>query len=376
MIKKKYIIFLFSVFLLAKLQAKDDTPSYINYIQNKGQWNTKVLYQGDFKGGRVFLEKNAFTYLFYPQDGLTQLHPHHKTSQANNSQPITLNFHAVRMEFLGSSSNTTTQQAAKKPFYHNYYLGNDAKKWTSNVPLSEQVLYTNLYQGISLKTFSNNNDVRYDFTVNPLADASLIKLKFTGQNRLSIKDDKLIISTSVGDMAQQAPYAYQVINGQEQQITCKYSLQKDIVSINITGTYNHNLPLIIDPTLVFATFTGSTADNWGMSASYDNAGNGYTAGICFGAGYPLTTGAFQQTFNGGVVNGTYQYLGFDIVASKFDATGSNLLFSTYLGGSDNEQPASIIVDNGDNLIIYGRSYSSDFPVLVGSYDISLNGGAD
>jgi len=361
--------------LFAKMQAFKDTPSYINYIKNKGQWNDNVLYQGDFKGGRVFLEKNAFTYLFYPQDGLTQLHPHHIAGQSANLGSVTLTFQAVRMEFMGSSATASTQQADKKTYYHNYYMGKDPAKWASNVPVSEVVNYSDLYQGISLKTFSNANDVRYDFTVNPFADASVIKLKFTGQDKLSVKDGNLVMATSVGEIVQQAPYAYQVVNGQEQKITCKYSLQKDIVSI-VTGAYDHTLPLVIDPTLVFATFTGSTSDNWGMTASYDNAGSGYTAGICFGAGYPLTTGAFQQTFNGGVTNQTYQYLGFDIVASKFDATGSSLLFSTYLGGSDNEQPASIIVDNGDNLIIYGRSYSTDFPVLAGSYDVSLNGGSD
>ena len=380
MLKKYSILLLFTACLFAKTKATNDAPSYINYIKNNGQWDDKVLYQGSFKGGRVFLEKNAFTYLFYPQDGLSQLHPHHKSSQGAQSERsndgIKLNFHAVRMEFIGCSANATTQQTDKQPFYHNYYLGSDTKKWASNVPVSQGVNYADLYQGISLKTFSNANNVRYDFTINPLADASVIKLKFTGQNNLSIKEGNLIIGTSVGNMVQPAPYTYQIEDGREQKIACKYTLQKDIVSIEVTGTYNHNLPLIIDPTLVFATFTGSTADNWGMTASYDNGGNGYTAGICFGTGYPVTTGAFQQTFAGGVVNQTYSYMGFDIVASKFDPTGSNLLFSTYLGGSNNEEPESIIVDNGDNLLVLGRSYSSNFPITAGAYDVSLNGGAD
>ncbi len=364
-------------------RAENDAPSYLNYIKNKGQWNPKVLYQADFRGGRLFMERNAVTYLFYPQDGLTRLHPHHKTNQATqvgrSSDGVTLDFHAVRMEFVGSTANPSTEQVNKKLFYHNYYLGKDPKTWASKVPVSEGVNYDNLYNNISLKAFSSGNNFRYDFIINPLADASVIKLKFTGQDKLSLKDGKLIIGTSVGDIEQQAPYAYQEIDGKQEKVDCKYVLKENIVSIEVTGKYNHNLPLVIDPTLVFATFTGSVADNWGMSASYDNQGGGYTAGVCFATSstnYVITPGAFQQTFGGGVTNNTYTYLGFDIVASKFDATGSNLLFSTYLGGSDNEQPASIIVDNGNNLLIYGRSYSTDFPVTAGAYDVSLNGGAD
>ncbi len=378
--KKRYFI-LFWLFVCSVLyiSAADDTPSYLNFIKNKGQWNSNVLYQADFRGGRLFLEKNAFTYLFYPQDGLRELHPHQlsnqsaRTKQANKDE-ITLNFHAVRMEFVGSSVSVTTGQLNNKPFYHNYYLGSDSKQWANKVPISEGVMYNDLYNGISLKAFSSNNNPRYDFIVNPLKDASVIKMKFTGQNNLSIKNGKLIIGTSIGEITQNAPYAYQEEDGKRNKVNCKYELKEDIVSVEITGNYNHNKPLIIDPTLVFATFTGSTADNWGMTASYDNLGNGYTAGICFDTGYPATPGAFQATFAGGVP--TSDYIGFDIVTSKFSPTGSNLLFSTYLGGSNNEEPESIIVDNANNLLILGRSASTDFPVTTGAYDVSLNGGAD
>ena len=378
MVRKHYILVALFIHTALFAVAANNTPSYLNYIKNKGQWNSNVLYQADFKGGRLFLEKNAFTYIFYPQDGLNRLHPHKTTSSSTekNNNDITLKFHTVRMEFIGSSDNVSTKQESTKPFYHNYYLGKDASKWVSKVPIGEGVTYTDLYSGISLKAFSTNNNFRYDFIVAPSSNASLLKMKFTGQDKLFVRDDKLIIGTSVGDISQETPYAYQNIDGKEIKVNCKYVVKGNLVSIEVDDNYNHNLPLIIDPTLVFATFTGSTADNWGMSACYDNQGNGYTAGICFGTGYPITTGAFQQAFGLGTIDTVYDYAGFDIVTSKFDASGSNLLFSTYLGGSSNEEPESIITDNSNNLLILGRSYSTDFPVTAGAYDVSLNGGAD
>jgi gliding motility-associated-like protein len=281
------------------------------------------------------------------------------------------------MKFDGASPNVQTEQQNLKPYYHNYYLGKDARNWASKVPLSEVVMYQDLYPGISVKTFSSNNNIRYDFIVEPQADPSQIRLKFEGQNHLYLKNEELVIATEVGEILQEKPVAYQEVDGEKRKVSCTYKLdEENTLSFGLTGSYDHSKPLIIDPTLVFATFTGSTGDNWGMSASYDSQGNGYSTGICFATGYPLSTGAFQQTFNGGVTNSTYTYLGFDISVSKFDAGGSNLIYSTYLGGSDNEQPMSIIADNNDNLVIYGRSYSTNFPVTTGAYSQTLGGGSD
>jgi gliding motility-associated-like protein len=373
----KYILWILTGSAATVFAAGND-PSLINYIKNKGQWDTRALYEANFNGGKIFLEKNAFLYVFNQKDGFESMHPHANSLQTNASGTYTFTFHAVRMEFEGSLPNVKTEEQNPASFYHNYYTGNDPAKWASNVPLCQTVLYKDLYNGISVKTFSDKNNVRYDFLVNAGANPNQIKLKFIGQNKLSIKEGNLIIGTAVGDITQQIPYAYQEVNGEKQKVECKYKLTEDnTVSFEITGNYDHTKILVIDPTLVFATYTGSTSDNWGMSATYDNLGNGYTTGISFGTGYPITTGAFQQIWAGGVNNATYNYLnGFDIVASKFNPSGSNLLFSTFLGGNDNEQPQSIICDNSNNLVIYGRSYSINFPVKAGCYDVSLNGGSD
>jgi len=275
------------------------------------------------------------------------------------------------MEFE-SSQEAHVNGDNKREIYHNYFLGSDPKKWAGRVSLYEGVNYKELYPGISVKALSEINNFRYDLILAPNADPSLIKLKFTGQNGLQVKNGHLYIKTELGEIYQQSPYAYQEIDGEKKKIGCAYILKDNKVSIAL-GVYDKSKELIIDPTLIFSTFTGSTADNWGMTATYDAAGNGYTSGVCFGVGYPITVGAFQGTYAGGVVNTTYTYGGFDMTVSKFNSTGTNLLYSTYLGGSDNEAPQSIIVDNANNLILMGRSYSTNYPVTAGAYDVSLNG---
>jgi gliding motility-associated-like protein len=351
------------------LRAGGEHPRNLQFIRNNGQWNEKVLYQSDFRGGRLFLESTAFTYLFYPAKGFSSLHPHE--GGKNEPEQKAFQFHAVKMEFAGCASARVLGDN-KKEHYYNYFIGNDAARWAAAVPAYENVLYKDLYPGITVRTLSELNNFRYDLIVAPNADPSVIKLKFTGQERLSVKNGHLYLKTSVGEILQQAPFAYQEVNGEKREVPCAYALHNNIVSFSL-GNYDPSRELVIDPTLVFSTFTGSTADNWGMSATYDAAGNGYTSGITFGMGYPITTGAFQGNYAGGVVNSTYSYGGFDITVSKFNATGTSLLYSTYLGGSDNEAPQSIVVDNAGNLVVMGRSYSSNYPVTAGAYDVTLNG---
>jgi gliding motility-associated-like protein len=124
---------------------------------------------------------------------------------------------------------------------------------------------------------------------------------------------------------------------------------------------------VIDPSLIFSTYSGSRTDNWGFSATYDSKGNGFGGGIIFTRGYPVTPGAIQDTFQGGFN---------DIVISKFSADGRQLLFATYLGGNETEQPHSMVAGANDELWVYGRTFSTDFPVTASAYDTTHNGGAD
>ncbi len=319
-----------------------------------------MLYRSEFRGGTVFLEQAAFTFLFYPAEGVNKHHAHTEKNAV---------FHALRMDFEGALPDHKITQEGRQPFYHNYYLGKDPTKWAPQVPLFKIITHTNMYPGIDVKVHSTGNNVRYDFIVQPGADPSLIALKFTGQNRLLLRNGKLLLLTAVGEIEQTAPYTYQVKNGTATGVACHYVLIENKLKIKIDAPYDKALPLVIDPAIIFSTFTGSSSDNWGMSASYDQQGNAYTAGISFGPGYPITLGAFQASFAG-------QAGDFDISLSKFNASGNSLIYSTYLGGPQFDSPQSITVDNSNCLIVLGRSYSNNFPMVSGCYNTAKNGSVD
>lgn len=329
-----------------------------------------MLYQGKFRGGKVFLESNAFTYVFYPADGLTTVHHRLNNPEGFDSS---LTYHAVRMEFMRSNTQAQKLELDSNAFYENYFIGSDPSRWATQVKSYKEVHYKALYPHTDLKVLSDNHDFRFDLVLNPGSDISDIALKFSGQTRLTLARGNLLIGTRVGEVSLSVPHVYQIIGGKKRTLRCHYVIEKETVSFQLDENYDKSQPLIIDPTLVFATYTGSASDNFGMTATYDVQGNAYTAGICFGPNYPTTTGAFQVAYHGPSSNFSP---GTDISISKFSPAGNNLLYSTYLGGSGYEAPESIVVDNAGRLVVLGRTSSLNFPTVAGAFQAANAGSYD
>lgn len=344
--------------------------SHIWFTKNKGQWHDNVLYQGKFKGGKVFLEDRGFTFLFYPKDGIESLH--HKLNNPEGFNDV-LNFHTVKLEFVNANPASSKIEIDSNTFYENFYLDNHPAHWATYVKSYKQIHYQSLYPKIDLKTLSDKHNFRFDIVLNPGSDVSGFEMKFAGQNALKLKDDILIIETEVGEISLSAPKAFQIIAGEKRLVNCSYQLEKNRVKFILGSNYDKNFPLVIDPTFVFASYTGSRSDNFGMTATYDVSGNAYTAGICYGPYYPVTPGAFQVAFHG---PSSLVSPGTDISISKFNPAGTALLYSTYLGGSGSESPQSIVVDNANELVVFGRTGSLNFPVTAGAFQTTNAGGYD
>lgn len=221
--------------------------------------------------------------------------------------------------------------------------------------------------------------MKYDFVVHAGGNINDIKIWYEGVDGMNIHNGSMHIKTSVGEIIEEPPLTYQTILWNKIPVKCNYELKNNILQFNLKEKFNSNYDLIIDPTLIFSTYTGSFADNFGYTATYDDAGNlylgGYVNDVTGGGNYPHTTGAFQLTFGGG---SSFTGIGFpcDMGITKFNNTGTALIYSTYLGGSDNETPHSLFVNSSNQLCVYGRTYSANFPVTTGAYDASYNGDAD
>ncbi|GAB4254750.1 MAG: hypothetical protein Kow0079_11210 [Vicingaceae bacterium] len=341
----------------------------LKFIENKGQWDKNILLKAHLGNGALFLEKNKLTYNFY---NANEYKFHHFNLHKNNTKlENKLRFHAFNVEFLNCLKNPIINSSLPFPEYYNFIKGKNPDKWTSNVKAFEVVEYKELYNGIDLKLYSYLKSMKYDFIVKPNANVKDIQLKFKGIDEIFIdKNGFLNIITSVNTIQEQKPYAYQIINGKKIEVECKFNLKNNVVSFVFPNGYNKDLTLIIDPILIFGSYSGSYADNFGMTATFGYDGSLFAGGTTFGVGYPTTTGAFDTLFNGTPAQGIT-----DIVISRYDSTGTTMIYSTYIGGTQAETVHSLIANTQNELYIYGVTSSNDFPVTPNAYDTTFNGGS-
>lgn len=373
---------LLSVFILS---APFFSYAQMEFVENKGQWDNRVDFRGDFTSGSFFVENKGFTVLMHKPEDLVALtermHGHKATNgRAGTEQPVSLNepvivrSHAYKVDFLGAANNVSALPDKKLPTHNNYFIGNDQSKWASACAIYQAITYKNIYPNIDVRYYSDAGKLKYDIIVHPGGNVNNIAMRYEGVDKLSVKNKELVIGTSVGEVKELYPYSYQVTGGSRKTVECKYNVRDNVVRFS-TMDFDKTATLVIDPTLIFSSFTGSTQDNWGYTATPGPDGSFFAGGIAFGSGYPVSPGAFQGGFGGGAnedVTGPY-----DMAIFKFSANGANRLFATYLGGNANEQPHSMMADAQGNLVIAGRSSSGNYPLTTpligtgGGYDIVI-----
>lgn len=347
------------------------------FIENKGQWHENVLYRTNLNNGAIFLESNCITYNFF-RDGDMQFSVAHHQSEGEHYD-LVKNFHAYKVFFRNSNENPKVTAYDQSKDYLNFFIGNDKSKWASFVRKYQSVYYHELYNGIDFKFYQNHVGLKYDFIVKPGADPSNIVMEYQGVDNILISNGNLVIYTSVNEVYELEPYAFQIINNDTVEVKCSYNLRRNRVSFSLAESYNPDYELIIDPNLVFSTYTGSTGDNWGFTATWDYNDNVYAGGIVFDVGYPTSTGAYQINFAGGSPanpnNPNWYANGCDIGIIKYNEDGTERIFATYLGGTTGqEMPHSLVVTESNDLIILGTTGSSDFPTSANAFRNYFMGG--
>ncbi|MCG8575645.1 MAG: gliding motility-associated C-terminal domain-containing protein [Flavobacteriales bacterium] len=357
----KHILFLiFTLGLTSSVLAQNE----IWMRPNMGQWHDNVEYRISIPGGFMYLEKGGFTYQL-SNFGHHYDHGHGHDHDHSAEESEEYKEHVVKTQFVGANPSPLLEHSEESPFYENYLIGNDPSKWVSNLRLYEEVEYFNLYDDIDLHLYQTNGTLKYDVIVHPGADPSTFVVEYEGHDNIKLKGGILYIQTSLGSIIEGKPQAFQTIGGIKQKVNCQYKLVGNQMHFVFPEGYDESVDLIIDPELSFSTFTGSTADNWGMTACPDVDQKLIAAGIVFAAGYPISAGAYDGSFGGGQV---------DIGLTKFTADGSGVVYSTYIGGAGTETPHSIIVNDANELYMLGATSSSNFPLGSSPYDGSFGGG--
>ena len=342
--------------------------SNYEFVPNGGQLHNKALFKADVPSGAVFLEENGIKYSFYDPSFFNIIH-----EGGNPGDKI--HFHAFKIEFVDALVAKVDLKRLNEGLI-NVFLGDDPNKWAEGLVGGSEVYYSNIYSKIDFRIYERGGSLKYDFIIHPGGRVSDIKLQFKGINELFVSEGNLNMVTSLGTLIDSKPVSFQ--RGDDS-IATRFIVEGNTVRFWVDN-YNENEVLTIDPVLIFSTYSGSIANNFGFTATYDDSGYLYAGGSVFSQGYPTTNGAFDITFNSyataaGIANFGGWYWGIsDIGITKYNLNGTSRLYSTYLGGSHCEVPHSLVVNSRDELFILGSTSSSNYPTTATAFDKTFGGG--
>lgn len=264
----------------------------------------------------------------------------------------------VKMRFAGARSDVPLEPEKPLAGVSNYFTGSDPAKWRANVRRYAAVRYRGLYPGIDAVFYGKGADIEFDFVIAPGADPSIIVLEFPDSLRLRVaKDGSLAGQTPAGAFRHHQPFAYQDVGGKRRKVAAGYRLAAANRVKLVLGEYDKSRPLIIDPVLNFSTFLGGTGADGAVAAAVDAQGYLYLAGSTTSLNFPVSFGALRTANSGGQ----------DVFVAKLSPDGTQLIYSTYLGGSGNDTAAGIAIDGLGNAYVVGVSGSSNFPITAGVY---------
>ena len=352
--------------------------SSVQFIQNKNQWDSSVLFRASIPSGFMFLKKNEIQYSFYDSRYFAD-HATKKSPQTLKLMQEGLTCHSFTVTFEGANPTINTEVSEELPEKYNYFLGNQPEKWANSVSSYQKIAYKDIYKGTDLVIYEKNSLLKYEFVLKAGENPKNIRMKYQHASSLHINaQNELVITTKLGTMIEKQPYCYQIINGITTFVPSRFKLKGDIVTFELPEGYDKAHPLTIDPSLVFSTYSGSRSDNWGNTATFDNDGNLYAGGTVFGGSFPVTVGVFQNVPRGAGANSPSgnSSLSTDVGIIKYNGTNGARLYISFFGGNRTELPNSFVVDKDNNLLILGTTSSSNLPITAGALDNSFAGGTN
>lgn len=264
----------------------------------------------------------------------------------------------LSLDFVGAAANAKIAASDRQASYSNYILGADPSRWLAHVPNFGRVTYSGIYPGVDVAFHGNGRQLEHDFVIAPGADHQLIRLRVEGPERIQLqKNGSLRLVYPDGNLTFDPPEAYQNLAGAKKAVASHFVLLgKNEFGFSVAD-YDRSKALTIDPVLTYSTYLADVSVGM-YGVATDAAGDTFLTGLVFSTNFPVTPNAFQKTCSS-CVSSIGQP---DVFVSKINSTGTALVYSTFLGGSDYDQPAGIAVDAAGNAVVAGYTESTDFPL--------------
>lgn len=419
------------------LQDQLNKSAFNYFIKNVGQYNDpSLLYSYKTKGCNTLFYNNRITYQFISFDRTEFAKVVENSGNYKSHKKICVD--NVSLEFVNSLKKPTLNQIETVSSKANYFIGNKPEDWHSNVNNFKTLEYKNLYGGIDLKYYSTSGKLKYDLIVNPGANINDIQLQYSGVENIELNSNgELILTSPRIRLTEKIPVAYQLVNNSMHIVKVSYELKENNIVTFKCSDYDKSLPIIIDPALIYSTYLGGSNDDAFIvqSCVKDDLGNLYLIGTTYSSDFPTKPGSYNLNFNGGstdafvvkintsgnsliystyfggsdydfgsgidintqtgeiflagatwssnfpLSSNAYQKVnasagyGGDVYVAKLNNSGSGIIFSTLMGGPNDDQSGPITHDKSGNVYIGGQ-VGTGYPTTIGSYDTSHNGDYD
>jgi ASPM-SPD-2-Hydin domain-containing protein/beta-propeller repeat-containing protein len=341
----------------------------LSFEENLGQTAREVRFVSHGNGYELFLTPQEAVLALRANKPL-DLSPLHRTaslralSKVRRASQMT----AIRMHLEGANPEPQIAGTDRLTTKVNYFIGNDPKKWHTDVPSYGRVKYTGVYPGIDLVFYGNQRRLEYDFVIAPGADPKAIALKVDGARKMRVNlHGDLVLGAAGGEVELRKPVIYQNIKGERREIAGRYVFSRDHRVTFAVGSYNRSEPLILDPVLNYSTYLGGSSDDVGSGIAVDASGNAFIAGQTFSTNFPPGT-------NGAVSPAPSPNSGAAFVA-ELNPAGTQLLYSAYLAGtttSPGDIAFAVAVDASGKVYLTGTTFATDFPTKNG---LAISGNA-
>ncbi len=340
----------------------------LTFTENRGQWDERVQFRANAGGATMWFTLDGAVYQFarsVPKDDIDLDNSIDKIHSRRDRAPDSIESIAIKASFVGANTNSHMVGVEMMEYKCNYFIGNNPDEWHTDVPNYKAIIYQDVYAGIDLKYYGNGKEMEYDFVVSPGADPAQIAVQYEGAKSLSVNaDGELVVETEWGEVVERRPVVYQVKNGAREPVDAQYLLAGDnSFGFSLDKNYDSALPLVIDPVLSYCTYLGGDNEDDPHDIEVDGYGNTYITGQTWSSDFP-TEGAYQT-----------QQSRRDAFVTKLNSAGTDLVYSTYLGGSTEDDVGyGISVDGSGNAYVTGVTNASDFPT-EGEYQ-TLRGPGD
>lgn len=332
----------------------------IGFEENKGQWkNAQTLYRLNTPQAQVKFLKNSISF------GVVKKEESEKNIvdlESNDTlSNLLLKSYAFNMNFINSNPNACIHPKSERANYSQHII----KNFKAKAHHYNELWYENLFSNIDLRFYEKKQGLlEYDFILYPGAKVQDIKFTLNGIDKIKVgKNGNLLMQMIYGELEKSAPYTYQVVNGKKVEINSKFIVDNNNnIGFKIEGAYDANLPLVIDPTVLqWSTYLGGTFGEVIRDITVDNEGYIYVTGHTRSFDFPTTAGVEQTTLNGNV----------DIYVTKLSPDGNNIIWSTYIGGSQFDRAYGVRVNSIGEVYVAGTvarnaGQAPGFPVTTGA----------